>query len=363
MPNVVQRFIFRGKPRKDNRKYNTWESASVVVFVCEADHQKAMVRFHELLEQHRWELVRMEDKSTLIEERVREQGGDVLEAYETALERGYFLIEFPENFGAGKKKNFGVFAPRIGEDFVDGIIEKAGGRRLTEEEKNFEITENADYLVDNFVIELKELREEALVKTERQERIAKLFAPYYPTEEHVDLDPSILTEADQLKYLDLVGRPIQNQIKKAAKQLKRTKKHVKQDSLRGAVIMMNTGYATLPPDLFEALCLRYATKDTSQIDELFCISSWFLCNGFDSEVFFQFAPRQEDLSPLGKKLFEGYNEQLNEFMGSWFRSGFGPQGDMHSPMEAIAFNYEGQVFSWLPPKLQKSYEKERNESG
>ncbi|MCP9837443.1 hypothetical protein KBY84_08040 [Cyanobium sp. N.Huapi 1H5] len=356
MQEDVQRFVFFGKPRPDNRRYRTNETATVIVFVADSDRAKALARFYELLEQHRWTLVTFEDKATLIEERVREEGGEVWRAFLRARERGYFLIDFPDNFGAGKKQNFAVLAPRIGEDFVDRIMAHAGGRRLTLEEKNHEESENADYLIDEYVVELKEIREEALGKSARQEKIAKLFAPYCPESDVVILDPGILEEADQLTYLDIVGRPIQNQIKKASGQLKRTKEHLALDWLRGAVIMMNTGYASLPADLFEHLCLRYASKDSSQIEEVFCVSSWFLSNGFDSEVFFQFYPKHEDLSPFGKRLFEAYEKQLNDHMTQWARSGFTNDGSMHAPMEPIAFTHEGQTFTWIPPQLPKSWE-------
>lgn len=249
-----------------------------------------------------------------------------------------------------------MLAPKLSEEFVDILIEKAGGRRLTDSEKNYENTENADYLIGDSVVELKEIREEALEKNERQQKIAKIFSTYFPTAEFVELDASVLSKEDRHQYLDIIGRPIQNQIKKAAKQIKRTKEHLRQDNLHGVVIMMNTGYATLPPEVFEELCNRYAQKDTTQIKEVFCISSWFLSNGFDSEVFFQFSPSEEGLSSLGQKLYTAYSEQLDGFMSDWARSGFMSDGDSHSPMEPIAFEVNGQIFSWLPPKLPKSWQ-------
>jgi hypothetical protein len=87
----VQRFVFIGKPRMDNRKYNTWESATVVVFVRDSDHDLALRRFYEVVDQHRWNVIRLEETSTLIKESVRYQGGDVWVAYQKTIERLEFI--------------------------------------------------------------------------------------------------------------------------------------------------------------------------------------------------------------------------------------------------------------------------------
>ena len=61
------------------------------------------------------------------------------------------------------------------------------------------------------VIELKEMRLEPLDTTdERQQRLATLFAPHFPEESQVPLDPGVLNERDTYVFWDLVGRPIQN---------------------------------------------------------------------------------------------------------------------------------------------------------
>ena len=92
--------------------------------------------------------------------------------------------------------------------------------------------------------------------------------------------------------MDIVGGPIQSAVKSAAKQIRSTKEHLGRPDLRGGLIFLNTGYGTLPPELFADLVERYATKDTSQIDIKIAISTWMQTAALGGAVMFEFRPHE-----------------------------------------------------------------------
>lgn len=147
---------------------------------------------------------------------MKEAGGEVWEAYQMALKRGHWFRAEPHNFGGQRPR---MSPPRVGEDFLDQIVFGAGGRRLTAEERANDEAQNADYILDNFVLEGKDLQEERLAKEECHEKIAELFWPYFEEDGVVPLDPSVLTPSDFERYVEILGRPIQRIISKASKQI------------------------------------------------------------------------------------------------------------------------------------------------
>ena len=63
--------------------------------------------------------------------------------------------------------------PRPDESFLDKIVIDAGGRRLTDEERANDEAENADYILDEYVIEAKDIQEELFSKEECHHKIAR----------------------------------------------------------------------------------------------------------------------------------------------------------------------------------------------
>jgi len=108
------------------------------------------------------------------------------------------------------------------EDF-DEIIAKAGGcRTAADDSRSSEL--NADYFLNEAIIELKLIEEEGLDKENRRRKVAGLFQESQPDKPVVILDPNILSEKAKRKYYNLLEGPIKTHVKKAAKQLDRTLK-------------------------------------------------------------------------------------------------------------------------------------------
>jgi len=110
---------------------------------------------------------------------------------------------------------------KLTEDDFDGIIDAAGGKRLNNDDSR-ESQLNADYLLDDGVIELKFVEEEGLKKQERQRKLAVLFKKQFPSKPVVVLDPELLGDEGRRDYYKAMLTPVRARLKKAAKQLKQT---------------------------------------------------------------------------------------------------------------------------------------------
>jgi hypothetical protein len=194
MKPAVHFLVAVARPAANNQKYKRWESAELSVFIADDDHDVVLSKFNDILNEHRWELLYFTRKETLVEERVRSAGTDTWEIYERAQREGSLLFEQSHHFGAGDASRMPMVSPRINEAFVDSMIVLAGGRRLTQEECGVG-EENADYLMGDCVLELKEIREEVFAddKVSRQHKLAELLIPYFPDQTEIRIDPGILS--------------------------------------------------------------------------------------------------------------------------------------------------------------------------
>jgi hypothetical protein len=348
MKPAVHFFVAVARPAADNQKYKRWESAELSVFIAEDDHDVVLSKFDDILNEHRWELLYFTRKETLVEERVRSAGTDTWDIYERAQREGSLLFEQSHHFGAGDASRMPMVSPRINEAFVDSMIVLAGGRRLTQEECGAG-EENADYLIGDCVLELKEIREEVFAddKVSRQHKLAELLIPYFPHQTEIRIDPGILSPEDGRRFDDLIGTPLKTAIKKAAGQIKATKARLKLGDWRGGVIFVNSGSYTIGADRLFDLAKRFASKDTSQIQEVVFIEQGFRTNSFDCWLDSSFLP-PEPHSPLAARLMSAWSKQLTKLLDQWAISHFSNLPDAMDPPVPVQFVAEGRIFSWLP---------------
>ncbi|HEA68175.1 MAG TPA: hypothetical protein ENI07_15340 [Desulfobacterales bacterium] len=353
----VQRFIIRAFPSEKHARYNPWQAATVVMLIGENDKEKSQrIALFELSKRN-WVPEKFIRRDTMIEDLVREEGGDLWEAYQKAQKGKIFWLEDSEEIPfSTKDKPIFISAPRLTEEFIDRVVEGAGGHRLTKAEAAEYKKKNADYILDDFVIELKDLQQEGLAVSTRQKKIAELFSKY-PSEGPVQqLDPFILSDFDFKKYMDIVGTPVKKRILTANKQIKTTIKQMGLNEHKGIVILLNTGYSSIPHKFLKYLGKRYASKDTSSVTDVVLISSWTITNGFDSVVNFAFSPHKPDDGSLGK-LYESFWQNINELMNEWAKTGFMPQKNQQDPMKPVSFEHENQVYTFSVPKIESSIPK------
>ncbi len=348
----IQRLVVRAKPAKGHPEYREWETASLVVLVAENDRTAALQKGEAELHRRKWVKLHYESKSTLIRDRVKSGGGEFWDAYKSAQRDGIYFRVFPDNFSPGKNGIPPMSAPRITEKFMDCVVEDAGGRRISVGQNR-----TTDYLLDDWLLELKDLQEEGLDQGNRQQRLASLFSPYFPQQTQIELDPTVLSDEDQSIYIDIMGSPIKSQIKSASKQIKSTRNHLAKDELKGGLIYLNTGYGSLPPDVFEKAVERYANKDSKQFEAVMCISTWSYTNGFESEAHYQFYPPQSK-HPIVERIFVAFNKRFENAMTDIIRGKISV-ADLSDPVRPSGFVSGGIEFFWEPPKIPRSWLNEK----
>ena len=295
MARKVQRFCIQGKPTKGNSEFFEWETATICMFVPEDNKELALQRARDELIRRKWEILKFETKSTLIEERVREEGGEVWEVYQETLSTGKISFKvFSNHFRTSRKREHLLTPARVTEQFIDNVVLEAGGRRLNSAEIGT-AQRNADYLLGEYIFELKELQEEGLEKETHQRKLSELFFPYFLGQSEAVIDPSILSPEDILIYLNIVGTPIHNHIKSASKQIKSTRLLLKRESLKGGIIFVNSGFSSYPHELFGEQVERYARKDSKQLAAVIAVTTWVVTNGFDSYVLYRIWPDNSDV--------------------------------------------------------------------
>src|SRR5438874_7251658 len=84
----VFRFGVRAQPMTNNPKYATWQPADLIAFIVADDGPTAEKKFEAKVRRLHWKILEWTLRDQLIQERIRQAGGDVLEAYELAIKRG-----------------------------------------------------------------------------------------------------------------------------------------------------------------------------------------------------------------------------------------------------------------------------------
>ena len=88
----VYRFILKGKPKKDNPQHFEWQNINIVAFVGANFHTVAEDNLKKRLEKIKIIISSFEKKDILIEAKIYEEGGIILEKY---LEAKLGKVIFP----------------------------------------------------------------------------------------------------------------------------------------------------------------------------------------------------------------------------------------------------------------------------
>jgi hypothetical protein len=340
---AINRVSVRAKPAKNHREYKEWETADVVILVDANGRDESLARAQEVLRREKWEVIEVQLCDRLIEDRVREQGGAILKAYESAVSTGSAMIVFPSNFAPGRDGIPAILPMRVTESFIDQVIVDLGGERIPTDDEN----KIVDYLVGDWLFELKDLQDEGLQQHERQKKLAKLFSRFAVPGLPVQLDPSVLNENERREFFDILSSPIQPQVKKASKQVRSTRGLLNRDELKGGIIYLNTGYGSFPPEEFGPLVERYVRKNTTQIEALFCVALWNQTNGFDSYVFYRTYP-EEPTIPVVFQLQKAFGNRFEEAMTQLVLGTLPAAAIFADPLTPITFSIDGIDYVWQP---------------
>jgi hypothetical protein len=341
-------------------EYFEWQTAEIYFFIRGSEMPQAEPLVREELARRQWAFLKYLARRRLDVEQARNKGGEVWDAHLHAQEDGLFVKVVPEQFGAGKNGPPLIRPARISESFMTDVIIDAGGRRVIEDNSP-QTSLNADYLLGDFIFELKDLQEEAQEKEEHQAKIAALFAPYSQGLTAVSVDPSLLSKADLWRYLEILGGPLQRHVKKASKQVKATRTLLDRPDLRGGLILLNTGFSSYPHDLFAEQVERYAKKDSSQFEAVISITIWMETNGFDSYVFYRFSPADQG-PPEVMAIRQAFDNRFRQMMTDLMRGLLPGDVEQMLPRRPIAFSVSGIDFNWEPPRIPFPWDKTKNEN-
>jgi hypothetical protein len=288
------------------------------------------------------------ERSTLIPSRVRREGGKVLEAYLQARDGTPFLLLSADHIPFVTKKSGPAFyAPRLTEAFLDTVIERAGGKRIDLPSAGSNPPKTADYRLGDLVLELKDLQCEGLEVRTRQVKIAQLFSSKLHPDRSTIIDPALLSSEELRTYRRIVGAPVQAAIRNARGQVKATITRVGEPGLAGGVILLNTGYGSMPHDLLSSLAQELVSESTT-LQVAICISAWTVTNGFDTVVYFAFDPKEHCLPAIGG-LRVAFDDCRDGLMTRWARTGFRLPGPVSDPLMPIVFEEAGSIYCFTPP--------------
>ena len=350
----VFRFVIRAYPSPDHSKYHEWQKSTLVLFVAGSDPHLAEERALQELEQRGWIPESFELRDILIESSVHAEGGEIWEAYLESKRSGLFWLETLDALPMREKgKEVWGTGPNLNEHFVDQLIADSDGHRVTAEEANNFKEKNADYILGSYVLELKHLEKEGLEVKTRQQKIAELFARYGPSGSPQQVDPYVLDEEDFLRYWEIMGVPVQKRIKEASKQVKATIRRLGEEQFFGGVILLNTGFQTIPHDILVAMAKRYAAKDTSSISKVVVISSWTLTNGFDTTVNYGFHPHEPDCSEL-LALKDTFWRSIEKMMTQMITGELDASIGMQKPMSPTHFSSGGTAYTFGIPQVEST---------
>lgn len=244
---------------------------------------------------------------------------------------------------------------RLTESDFTGIFKAAGGSRVSNNDSKENIP-NADYVINNVIVELKLVEEEGFDKTTRQQKLSKLFGKYDKSPVVV-IDPGLLSYEDRRKYFNILEGPIKTHVKKASKQLKYTNlklggKHTK------ILLIVNNGYAAMGKEEFKAVAWKCVRNDSTNIDYLITCGIYYYSDGFDSSVIapFEIEGVLDDLEPCEYlSIRESWNAFLNKHITEFVIE---PDSRDNSrlPILDLEFDVDGVTFIKPTPSFGKDSE-------
>lgn len=244
---------------------------------------------------------------------------------------------------------------RLTESDFTGILKAAGGSRFSNDDSKEDMP-NADYVINDVIVELKLVDEEGFDKTSRQQKLSKLFGKYDKSPVVV-IDPELLSYEDQRKYFNLLEGPIKTHVKKASKQLKYTSSKLGGGHTK-ILLIVNNGYSAMGMEEFKAVAGKCVRNDTTNIDYVITCGVYYYSDGFDSFVIapFEIEGIRDDLEPseylsIRESWSDFLNKHMTEFVVEPYR-----RENSRLPILDLEFDVDGITFVKPTPPFDKDSE-------
>ena len=242
---------------------------------------------------------------------------------------------------------------RLREEDFDGIVTSCGGHRAVVDHTRSK-AQNADYILNEAIIELKLVDEEGLNKENRQKKVAELFRAVQPDKPTVVLDAEMLDGGSKKVYYNLMEGPIKTHVKKASKQINHTQKSLRETKLR-VLLVVNVGYTALDMREFSSVVLKCARNDTSKIDYVIAAGLYYYSDRFDGFVFTPFELYPINVTSLFQS-FESLRDSWHTFTEKFMTSFVLGQQRLDNnrlPVIDIKFWHEDKLFIKPAPRFGK----------
>lgn len=331
-------FTLKAHPNENHRKYYPWNIADICILIGDSDKETAFKRAMDKLHQENWIKISDVRKDILIEEKIIQSTTELFEQYLKAKNGESILLVQTDNW-IGFKDSPPMLIPKITEKFMDKVIIRAGGKRLEYESK--EMLKNADYIIDNYIFELKILEEERLFNESVRIKLADLLKDQ--SKKNIEINHKNISKEKYNLYINIFRKPIQDAIKSASKQIKSTKNILNDHTLKGGIIFLNNGTTSTPPEIFNECINRSITNNTSQIQSHISICNWLETNGYDSIYMYEKAPEAMDC--IQQRIADAFDKEMDDFMNHWGRSGFPQSEEMLDPLRNISYEKYGITFT------------------
>jgi hypothetical protein len=245
---------------------------------------------------------------------------------------------------------------KLRESDFDSILADAGGRRAAVDDSRCS-EPNADYILNEAVVELKLVEEEGIAKQSRQHKIAELFRRRQPTRPVIVLDPDALDERERRIYYNVMEGPIKTLVRKAARQLHTTQQH--HPAAPRVLLAVNNGYTALDMREFESVVVKCARNETSKIDYVIAAGIYYYSDMFDSFLFAPFGLTTINSTAASFTSFEALRKAWNDHVERYMKSiicGQTQQPDDRPPVVDFVYDLDGIAYVKPAPPMGRQSE-------
>lgn len=277
----------------------------------------------------------------LINQLCEKESGDFLKAFLLAKHEGMSFTVFPD-FGNLNMNMCRI--PRFTENDFENVIKLLGGNKIPET-----INKTPDFVVENILLELKDLQKESLENKERQKSIARVFENVKSYS--VNIDPSVNYGKLTCEYHRIIKNTLKNHFKSASEQIKQHKKT--QNFKKSGIVIFNTGFSSLPHKLFKEMVIDILNRETKTIEFAFIFSQKTQTNGWNMNSVF--VSEWIGIVPNEiKKIKSKFDEIVNMKMSEMIIKNNAPK--IIESQKPISFEINNKIFYWNPEQIKFPWE-------
>lgn len=338
MSNKVQRFLLKAVPFDNHIKYFSWQIATLCILIGDEDENSALEKAINFMKSEKWTPISKIHKSTLIENLIYNQSQSAIDEYEKVKSGKDSFLVFTDNW-YGFKNSPPLLFPKITEDLIDKVFEQAGGNRLVYDGPNKK--RNADYILDNYIFELKLIEEERLLKESVQNKLANFYSS--DNSNFIEITTENFDKLEYSIFTNIFRSPIQDAIKSASEQIKSTKNNIlNSQKYKGGILLINNGTSSFTPQIFNDCIRKSLNNNTNNIDSSVIINIWSRTDGFETS--FEFSIEPQNPNEVEKKIQQSCLKVINEFLSKWGHNSFAKPTEVTAPLKLLHFEKDKVTF-------------------